>query len=179
MALVLEDGSGVADADTWILEAETTDYWTARNLTEWLSAETIDREAAIRMAADYMMIVYRWPGQPATLQQRLPWPRVGVPSGASVFPSNAIPSQVISAQMVLAVEALRVNLLAKPAPAERQLIEETKSAKGFSKTQKWSTPSVDELSGLMRFPVADQILTGLTKRGLGSGFGTARLVKGL
>jgi len=178
MALVLEDGSGVADADTWISDEETTEYWSARNLTDWVDAEAVDREAAIRMAADYMMIIYRWPGQPATLQQRLPWPRVGVPSGAGVFPSNAIPSQVISAQMVLAVEALRTNLLAKPAPAERALIEETKSAKGFSKTQKWSTPSVDDLSGLIRFPVADQILAGITKRGLGSGFGTAKLVKG-
>lgn len=177
MPLLIEDGSGVAGADSWVTEAEATTYWSDRQVTDWTDALPAVREAKLREAADYLMLAYRWPGQPSTIVQRLPWPRSGVRSGSSLYPTNAIPTQVIDAQKVLAVEALSTPLLLRAPAPDRQLIEETKSAKGFSKTLKYATSPVDAVSGLSRFPAVDALLAGIAQQGTGSSFRSIPLRK--
>lgn len=180
MALVIEDGTGKPDADSWATEADTTAYWTLRKEQGWIDADAETREAKLREAADYLMIAYRWPGQPAVVGQRLPWPRVGVPSGKGYYPSDGIPSQVINAQMVLAVEALTKPLLKKAAP-DRVVIEETKQVSGVgSKTFKYATAAVDQLSGLPRFFTVDNILAGIATEAVSSsGVHQVPLTRGL
>lgn len=169
MALVIEDGTGKPDGESWATEPDTTAYWTARQEAGWVAADVPTREAKLREAADYLMLAYRWPGQPAVVGQRLPWPRAGVPSGKTTYPADAIPTQVIQAQMLLALEALTTPLLKKGEP-ERTVIEETKSVSGVgSKTFKYATAAIDSLSGLRRFFTVDNILAGIAVASVSDG----------
>jgi hypothetical protein len=181
MPLIVEDGTGKPDADSYISEADATEYWTDRNVTPWINATTQAREGALRMAADYLALAYRWPGQPVSFEQSLIWPRSLVVSGTGYFPTDAIPTQIITAQLLLALEAIGGrNILAKvTAEEQRQLIEETKSFKGMSKTLKYATAPVDNLSGLWRFPNVDNVLAGVAIGGSSSSVGVANLVRGI
>ena len=174
MPLVVEDGTGVAKADSWISQADADEYWEARAQPEWMAADPDERERKLREAADYLKIAFRWPGQQTTIAQSLPWPRAGVPSGGGTFPTNSIPSQVISAQLVLAVEALGGSLLRKPAP-ERQVIEEASNVKGISRTRKYAPAPVDDSTGLPRFAAVEQILQGIALPNTSEGFAISRL----
>jgi hypothetical protein len=174
MPLIVEDGTGKADADSWISEADANAYWTDR-ATAW-PTDLDQAEGALRQAADYLTIAYRWPGQPTLTTQRLPWPRAGVLSGRGYFPSDSIPTQIIQAQLVLALEAIDKPLLKRAdVSAERAIIEETKALKGITKTLKYAAPEVDSLSGLRRYPVIDRLLAGIAISGTATGFASVPL----
>lgn len=164
--LTVEDGSGVAEADTWIALDDADDYWTQRANADWIAAIAagepgkVKREGALRQGFDYLGFVYRWPGQPRTIQQRGPWPRSGVPSGRGYFPFDAIPTQVISSQLLLAAEALNRNILLKVEPS-RVLVKETKSVRGITKSQEFQVGGVDQNTGLIRLPLVDVHLRGI------------------
>lgn len=169
MPLVIENGTGVAGADSWVSVVEADAFFSNRNITEWTDKTVAAREAALRIAADYLMFAYRWPGQASTVVQRLPWPRYGVRSGSGYFPPNMIPTQVVDAQILLSLEAGRTNILERVTPAQ-QKIEESKSMKGMSKTLKWATSPVDDVSRMRRFPTIDSILRGIALGSLGGDF---------
>lgn len=83
MALVVEDGSGKADAESYltVVDADTyhTNFGTAS--ASWGGASTSDKEVALRKATRYLeasIYVRRWRGQKSTTTQALAWPRAGV-----------------------------------------------------------------------------------------------------
>lgn len=179
MPLIVETGTGLATADSWISLEEANAYWTDRADADWLAATSTSREAALRNAADYLMYAYRWPGQAAVTGQRLPWPRAGVRSGVSYYSAMDIPSQVIDAQLLLAIEALKGNILSKVTPAQGALLEETKKLEGLARTLKFAAPQVDDISRLRRFPMVDAILAGIAVTASNATFGYANLRRGL
>lgn len=178
MPLIVEDGTGVADADTWVSLADADAYFAERSITEWTSVTpAARREAALRLAADYLLFAYRWPGQASTIGQRLPWPRYGVRSGRGYFSSDDIPAQIIDAQILLAHEEIVNGPILRRVPVEKQLVEETKAAKGLSKTLKWATAPVDSVSGMRRFQTVDNILRGIAVGSVGGDMATVPLVR--
>jgi hypothetical protein len=131
MPLIPEDGTGLPDADTFVSLDDADAFYQARNIADWTGASSSDREAALRQAATYLGMVYRWPGQPVAFDQALPWPRALVPSGGGYFASDQIPRQIIDAQLLLALEAIKApdkNLLRRSDPTP-QVIEQTKAMK--------------------------------------------------
>jgi hypothetical protein len=161
MALIVEDGTGLANAESYISEADATAYWASRLNDAWANATAPQREASLRNAADYLSYVYGWPGQPSTTTQRLSWPRAGVPSGAATFPSTAIPQQIIDAQLFLALSDLSSPILIKPVADPRALLKQTTTVGKVSTSKEWAASSVDQTSGLQRFPMVDIILNGV------------------
>lgn len=78
MAIVVEDGTARADAESYASVAEATAYATKLGNTAWGAAATDAlREAALRRATRYLDGRYhgRWPGYRRTSAQRLDWPR--------------------------------------------------------------------------------------------------------
>lgn len=116
MALVVEDGSGLANAESYASADETAAYFTLRGKGDaWSDLE--DQEAALRLATDYMAQVYRgqWAGMRTTATQALDWPRTDVPwedSPAGVYASDVIPVEVKQACMELALRTASTDLLA-------------------------------------------------------------------
>jgi hypothetical protein len=177
MPLIVEDGSGIANADTFVTLDDADAFFSDRNEGEWAAASNTVREAALRQAATYLGMVYRWPGQATKVDQALPWPRYGVPSGGGFFPSNEIPRQVNDAQLLLALEVINRGTILRRVDPAAQVIEKTIAAKGMSRTLKYATAPVDDVSELPRFVIVDNILRGVALGNTGGDFASVPLVR--
>lgn len=77
MSLIVEDGSIVANAESYITVTNAGLYHTARGNAPWATITTAQAEEALRRGTDYMMQVYRmrWKGYRKSGLQVLDWPR--------------------------------------------------------------------------------------------------------
>lgn len=102
MALVIENGTGLPNAEAYSSVADCSD-WAVKYYGHSLTGSDADKEAAIRRAVAYMDGL-RWKGTRTTGRvQALAWPRSGVPDcEGSTIAANSIPQEVIFAQHVLA-----------------------------------------------------------------------------
>lgn len=110
MPLIIENGSGVADAESYISVEDADAYFAARAIEAWDGVE--DKEAALRRATDYMNARYtgRWKGYRATATQALDWPRRDAPlkdteEWFGFVPTDAVPIEVKRACAELALLA--------------------------------------------------------------------------
>ncbi|MFH2112924.1 MAG: DnaT-like ssDNA-binding protein [Spirochaetota bacterium] len=79
MALIIEDGTGRSDAESYVSVADCDTYHVARGNDAW-SGDEAAKEAALREATAFIEDRYRglWRGQRRLKVQRLQWPRHGV-----------------------------------------------------------------------------------------------------
>lgn len=119
MSLIVEDGTGKPDAESYISVSDAADYLAKRGNKTFAEADTSDQEAALRNATEFMLSVYRvrWAGFRYGLTQALDWPRSYVPIpdvavlggyiGSAAFVAyNSVPTLVQQACADLAVRAL-------------------------------------------------------------------------
>lgn len=80
MSLIVEDGSGVTGAESYISVANAITYCTNWGYSTWLALTTAQQEQSLRQATTYMISEYRmrWKGRRVLITQGLDWPRVGV-----------------------------------------------------------------------------------------------------
>jgi len=113
MALVVEDGTGLAAAEAYISEADADAYFAIRAIpAAWTAASSAEKEAALRMATEFMDSTWgvRWKGSASSFEQALDWPR------SYVYDAN---------NFLLASDELPTNLTRACAElAARQLVEE-------------------------------------------------------
>ena len=104
MALIVEDGSIVSDANSYVTRAAIIAYAGARGVL--LADDATTDEIAIK-AVDYLELFRdKYIGtevQPGV--QALAWPRTGARIGKTVFPDDAIPRQITAAQLALCLIA--------------------------------------------------------------------------
>ena len=123
MTLIVEDGTGLANAESYISVSDASTYHANRGNTDWAAiASDAIREQLLRKSTDYMMAVYRlrWNGYRYNVTQALDWPRVYVPildtMSANQFPQyvdfNIVPTIVANACAELALKANSDTLLA-------------------------------------------------------------------
>ena len=111
MALTVEDGTIVANADSYITLADADAYHAARGMTLWATMSEAEREQALRRATDYMVQNFRlrWRGTRVDSEQSLDWPRNWVEradysfltmngaqtlGGTFYYPSDEVPIEV-------------------------------------------------------------------------------------
>jgi hypothetical protein len=112
MALVIEDGSGRADAESYISVSDCDAYHAARGNAAW-TGEVAVKEAALREATAFVEDSYRglWRGVRAKWEQALAWPRFGVIDQDSFhLASNQVPSLVMDAVCEAALRAIQSDL---------------------------------------------------------------------
>ncbi|QAZ45949.1 DnaT-like ssDNA-binding protein [Mesorhizobium sp. Pch-S] len=107
--LIVEDGSGLANAESYVSVSDAVAYAAARALT-FPASPTDKAEAALRRATAYIDNTYRtrFPGQRKEFRlQALEWPRVGVVD-MNGFPvtSDEIPVEIVRAACEAAVREL-------------------------------------------------------------------------
>lgn len=117
MAFVVEDGTGLDDANSYASYAGYVAYWTDRGAVP--TALQADIEAALVKATDYLGIRFRWKGSKLTSEQALDWPRAcvyGEPTfdepGGSVI--EGVPVEVQKATYEYASRALSGTLAPDP-----------------------------------------------------------------
>lgn len=110
MALIIEDGSIVPNANSFTTDAELQAYALARNIT--LPATEAERDSLQILAMDYLFSVeHKLKGCRVSIEQELPYPRVGVCANGFDVPSDTIPKAVKNAMMELAMQAHVSDLL--------------------------------------------------------------------
>ncbi|WP_341928797.1 DnaT-like ssDNA-binding protein [Methyloversatilis discipulorum] len=166
MALIVEDGTGRPDADSYVPVAFADQYLAAMGASAWAAASVPAREVALRKATAYVEAAYMWRGERSSGGQALSWPRAGVCRDGVVVASNAVPVQVQRAVCELAAKALTVDLMPDVAP--EVVTEETVGPISTSYGQARN-------GGLTRFSLVDSMLRGLTLAG-GAG-GSVRVVR--
>lgn len=107
MSLVVENGTGLSNAESYISEAESLTYQASRGNTTWNTITSGQREEALRRATDYMLQAYRasWQGVRGSSTQALDWPRYDVVVDGYYLASNIIPQAVKNACAELALRA--------------------------------------------------------------------------
>lgn len=120
MALIKEDGSIVANADTYVTATEFEAYCAEREIT--VSGDTSTQEALLLKAMDYLQRYEgNWKGSRVNVTQPLAWPR----SNVIRYPEfgydseTEIPRELIYAQMALAATAISAELM-PPTTANQQ-----------------------------------------------------------
>ena len=113
MTLIVEDGSIVTGAESYISVSDASNYHTVRGNTAW-AALTTDalREAALRRATDYMRQAYRsrWQGYKVNEDQALDWPRYDVVVEGYAIDSDIVPTEIKNACAELALKASAAEL---------------------------------------------------------------------
>lgn len=128
MALITEDGSIVAGAESLVSVTDADLYFSNRGNAVWAALIEAQKEQNLRKATDYIGQVYRmrWAGSRVSSLQNLDWPRAYVPredlKGASIenldfnggiyfYPNDEVPTEVKNACAELALKAASGELL--------------------------------------------------------------------
>ena len=143
--------------------AEFNSYATADNLRKFASSREIAlpdaAEPLLLKAMDYLNGL-SWYGSRLSVSQPLPWPRSGVVFDGVKLPSDIIPAQLVTAQCMLAIEAISGDLLA----ANREAAVKSERVDGAVTV---SYAVADGQSFTPNYPLVMGILTGLVS---GRGF---------
>jgi hypothetical protein len=111
MALIVEDGSIVAGANSYAALAGANAYHTARANAAWTGTDAA-KEAALIRATEFLDASYWWRGQIASEDQALRWPRSGViDRDGREIAADDLPTQIQRATFELALIALSGALI--------------------------------------------------------------------
>jgi hypothetical protein len=109
MALIVEDGTGVANANSYISLVDARAWAVSRGLT--LSAVDATLESALIRAMDFVESQRsRFSGAKTSATQALQWPRTGASLDGVELEATVIPAELKSAQVQLAFEAQTADL---------------------------------------------------------------------
>lgn len=99
--LIVEDGSIVAGANSFVTEAQINAYLTARGYPQPTGTDAeLDAIAVLGISAMDYLAVLPWKGEPVSPTQTTPWPRKNL---GFAYPENYVPTAVLTAQMNLAL----------------------------------------------------------------------------
>lgn len=114
MALVVEDGSGLSTAESYLSVAATDTYNLVHaNDATWIAASTGAKEIALREATQYLEATYfgRWQGSKYSGTQALSWPREDVELDGWELDRDTLPQKLLDATAELAVRAVSSELM--------------------------------------------------------------------
>lgn len=138
IVIVVEDGSGKPDANSYVTDVEVSKYMTDRGIT----APTGDALASqIILATDWLESVPNFKGSRTTEQQALQFPRTGVYVGGEVLPPDAIPQSLKRAHMQLVADAVKSGKPLQGGAKQPQL----KMRKLGPLTQEWAVGSTAQM----------------------------------
>ena len=76
--MIVEDGTGLTDANSYASVEFADDYFSARGVSEWDDLETEVKEQSLIKATDFIDNVYQWYGKKEFDNQALRFPRVSI-----------------------------------------------------------------------------------------------------
>ena len=143
MALIVEDGTGLPNADSYVSLVESSAYHTAMGNSAWGAASPSDQESALRRSTQYLDTRYSWKGNRLTDTQALAWPRT-----SSAWPVKAVKTSCCE----LALRALSGSLYTdRPdAAVKRETVGPITVEYGHS-----------QQGGQVRYVIVDDLLSGL------------------
>lgn len=153
MAFTVEDGSGLAAANSYVSVADARSYAVDRGLT--LPTDALACEQALVKAADYIDNHYenRLQGRTVSAEQSMQWPRTSVYVDGRLLAYTAVPARVIAAQIEAAV-AITAGTDLSPtmtqAPVKRERIGSLEKEYATDGGRGRTRPSVTAVDRLIR-----------------------------
>lgn len=108
MPLIVEDGTGLDDANAYIDATFADAYHAERGNAAWAALDAAAKEVAIIKATDFLARYSQsWIGMRKTAAQMLDWPRIDavLPDGVYELDDASVPIQVQKATAELALRA--------------------------------------------------------------------------
>ena len=161
MAFVVEDGTGLTNANAYVGLEDFLTYWLERN-KDYTDEEPEALQAAILSATDYVEIRYgdRFKGIRNSVEQALSWPRKSVyDRDGALIADDEVPVRLKKAIYEYAKRALTTELL--PDPAVSSNIVKTSVTVGPIKEETQYSDGVQQT--LRPYPMADRWLEELTR----------------
>lgn len=142
MAIVVEDGSGLANADSYISVADADTYHAAQgNPSTWSTSDTEEKEAALRVATAYLdnRFGLRWAGRRINQTMALAWPRYEVVDrdGWTVS-STAVPTGIKNATAYVALKVREGDTLVPDVDAGTDAVAESVTVGSISISSTYS-----------------------------------------
>jgi len=144
--IVVEDGSIVAGANSYVTLTDARNYATQRGVS--LPTDDVVLEGLIVRASDYLDLIGDYLGSPSAPDQELEWPRTSF---------SGIPKKLISAQCELTIEGVSFGDLMPSSDGREVLMENiggkliTQYAESGSALSKPIFPKVERLLSSLRF----------------------------
>lgn len=113
MALVVENGTGLSNAESYVSVADASAYLASLGDTTFSGlADDTAREQALRKATNYMEQRYRgrWKGERLTRSQGLSWPRFDAEVDGWYVDVDIVPPEVEHGCALLAVKSVTETL---------------------------------------------------------------------
>lgn len=112
MALVVEDGTGLSNAESYLAVADADTYHVNFGNTSWASASGGAKEVALRQATQYLDSRFglAWKGRKINATMSLDWPRSGVRVDDYAVDDDFVPPEIENATAILALSALTETL---------------------------------------------------------------------
>lgn len=170
MALIVEDGTGMEDAQSFISVADADTYHVARGNQSWAGASTEQKEQALIRATSYIDAKYgrRWAGSRTYgRDQALSWPRSDVIDGDGIeIEDDEIPREVRDATAEVALRELLSpgSLTPDVVPSERVVSETVGPI-----STKYADPGDAVEAVTPQIPYVEQLLENLIESQGGSG----------
>ncbi len=114
MALIVEDGTGKTDSNTYLSEAAADTYFARFPGTDWDGASAAQKDQALQTATQYLDTTYntRWKGERSKRNQALDWPRAHVfDADDFVLDSDFMPQGLLDATAEAAERSLTEELI--------------------------------------------------------------------
>lgn len=116
MAFVVEDGTGLPDANSYAEVDFADTYFEERGITAW-TGDPSQKQAWLIQATDYIEQVFAWRfvGVKATREQALSWPRVfATARDGTDLANDTVPSSLMRACCQYALRAIKGPLMPDP-----------------------------------------------------------------
>lgn len=107
MTLIVEDGTGLSNAEAYCAVAFADARHAALGNSAWAALDNATKEQRLRRGAEKMTQDFRerWKGQRTRSTQALDWPRRSVRIEGAYLATNAIPAEIKNANADLALKA--------------------------------------------------------------------------
>lgn len=164
MAFTVEDGTGVADANSYTTDTFADAYFADRNDATWAAADTVSKQTALIKATDYIELRFkdRWKGILAPEATTLSFPRQYMydRKGQIIdFATDGIPTDIQKATAEYALRALSADLLPDPTVADSgQAIKRTFDKVGPIETEVEYEGGASRPDLIRPYPTADRLL---------------------
>lgn len=166
MALVVEDGTGKTDAESYCSVADADSYLalnyvsTNTSLVAWNAAATATKEIALRTATQYLDIHFdgSWRGYKFSTTQALAWPRSSAADNEDhYFDSDEIPARLQNAVAELALRIVSGDTLL----ADQSSPGDIKSKRVKAGPIEREIEYVGGLSAVKKYPKVEDLLKSL------------------
>ena len=151
MSLIIEDGTGKVDAQSYVSAVDADAYHLARGNSSWTGTDA-EKEAAIMRAMDWLdpYFTNRWPGFKYLDTQALEWPRSSACDKDGYDLGQTIPAVLKAAVCEAAlIELVDPRSLFEPENENGAIIQETEG-----KVSKTYAPGVKKAPPAVTYPLA-------------------------